>query len=374
MKVVRRQYQEDVDKLKELSLEIRKFRSWNAQGFPTVVDVSVSTPRVDVIKKMSENIQFNFRQKKEVVRQIKKVTEKYPDVFQDSFTGIFLENWDWVNLVVNVMSDFISYIDKNCKPEKEEEEGEEEEKEEQSSIDAIQEAGSDEPDPSPIQEHHYYKLVNMTTFPRYKDAVVQVNHTASARGYYVVTILSNFLFCPTDEDDKSIQDKQITVPWDCLQALTSEAVHAIDKLNELRKQETDEYIPSNEETRREFFDLLNLNYSDNSSNQKFTGNKKKVRTKVIQYLSRFHPDKFGRAQDEYLEKYGEEVYFRNCQRHIQQNEEWFAMQIWKMEYSIKKKQFNTVLKRWIGWRDNDDGVFVPSKKFEFNPYVVQLPL
>ena len=50
------------------------------------------------------------------------------------------------------------------------------------------------------------------------------------------------------------------------------------------------------------------------------------------------------------------------------------MEIWKMEYSIKKKKFNTVLKRWIGWRDNDDGVFVPSKKFEFNPYVVQLPL
>lgn len=129
MSVVHNQYKKDVDQLEKLTLEIRKFRSWNAQGFPSVVDVSVSTPRVDVIKKMSENIQFNFRQKNEVVRQIKQRIMDYPQVFRDSFmTDDYLENRDWVSLVVDVMSDFISYINNNCKSE-----------EEESSIDATQE-------------------------------------------------------------------------------------------------------------------------------------------------------------------------------------------------------------------------------------------
>lgn len=127
MSAVHKQYQKDVDQLEKLTLEIRKFRSWNAQGFPQVVDVAVTTPRVEVIKKMSENIQFNYRQKNEVVRQIKQRINDYPQVFRDSFTDDYLQNRDWVPLVVDVMSDFISYIEKNCKSEKDEEEEEEEE-------------------------------------------------------------------------------------------------------------------------------------------------------------------------------------------------------------------------------------------------------
>lgn len=100
--------------LKSLTDEILKFRAWNARDFHQAVDVDQLSSGAEIVKKMSENIQFNFRQKKEVVRQIKQRIKNYPQVFRDSFTDDSLENRDLVSLVVDVMGDFISYIDKNC--------------------------------------------------------------------------------------------------------------------------------------------------------------------------------------------------------------------------------------------------------------------